>query len=332
MCDAMYPKSKRLKTESKVACYSIKPNDVTSENEPMKIIVVPKETHKGIILDVKSPDTIKSVKKRIEQEEDIGVTRQRLRWKGKEVQDDYNLAHYGIEGMSILELTYTINIFIENSELKQRSNTISFENSDDIESVKIKIQELNGIPPDRQRLIYKGKQLKEGKTLTHYKIQNESVLEWKETMKIKVLSGFTTHESNKNIEIILDVNVTDAILDVKKEIALALLIEYDILLPPAQQSLIYGGIELENDQTISLSRYKIRQDFELELQLKPDDVQVFFMKILTGSNQSVDQQRLIFSGQRKKRKSSFSDYNIYNKSTMHVVLRLRPLVAFTASP
>jgi ubiquitin C len=115
--------------------------------------------------------------------------------------------------------------------------TLNVESSDSVEAVKQKIQDIAGIPPDQQRLVYASVEMLDGMTLADYNIQNESTIHLFPAI-IQIFVRSLTGDT-----VALNIRHNELVESVKQKI------QDREGIPREQQQLIFAGKLLDDSRT-----------------------------------------------------------------------------------
>ena len=140
--------------------------------------------------------------------------------------------------------------------------TLEVEASDTIESVKLKIQDKEGTPFENQLLLWGGKKLEHGRTLSSYNILDADTLDL--LVPCFQISVKVSREMSRPKTItISDVTHTTTIRDIKSKINS----KEDVI--PDQQILVFDGRILQDEGTIG--KYNIKNGSILDLSIRGDN-------------------------------------------------------------
>ena len=227
---------------------------------------------KIINIEAKPFETIENIKEKIKEKEKLEQCRCELIFEGRQLEDRKTLDHYNINETSLIYFKYYIIIEIILNVNDEKEINLFVETKDTIGKIKQKINNIEGIFPNRYKLKFKEIELKDNKTIEEYDIGNKDILHLFQIDKIQIQV-----ENILAQKILINVEYLDTEISLIKE---KIKDKEGIL--SDKYKLIYKGTKLEDNKTLedysinskSIIILKFYKSFEI---LINDDKSVYYV-------------------------------------------------------
>ena len=138
-------------------------------------IFIKTNDERTIYFNVFPSDTIKYVKRQIQERICVPIEQQNLIYTGKKLDDDKSISDYDLMDETIhLSIKYTT-ISVK-TRFDGKTVFLDVFPSNTIKSIKRNIQQIFSIPLEEQRLIFQDKPLDDDRTISDYELKEENTL------------------------------------------------------------------------------------------------------------------------------------------------------------